>query len=117
MWQAGPGRVFAPTTTAGGMTFNGPALEGNILQVRDAATGALLATASIPGPDWSGVATVGDTLVTGIGSTYNAQPAGVVALTPDGVASCRALVSCLEVADNHATDCVRLEISLSNGHV
>ncbi len=84
VWQANQDASFTPTTTAGGMTFNGPALAGNILQVRDAATGALLAKTSIPGPDWSGVATVGDALVTGIGSTYNAQPAGVVALTPDG---------------------------------
>ena len=65
---ASPGRSsnapsFAPTTVAGGMTFNGPALLGNVLQVRSTATGALLDTVPVPGPVWSGVATVGDALV------------------------------------------------------
>ena len=84
VWQAEHAPSFAPTTVAGGMTFNGPALEGGILQVRDAATGVLAATVRVPGAIWSGVATVGDALVTGIGSTYVAQPAGVAVVTPGG---------------------------------
>ena len=66
------------------MTFNGPALRGNVLQVRDTATGALLDTVALPGPVWSGVATVGDALVTGIGSSYVAHPAGIAVITPGG---------------------------------
>jgi outer membrane protein assembly factor BamB len=83
-WQADNAPSFAPTTVANGMTFNGPTLTGNVLQVRVAATGAILDTVAIPGPIWSGVATVGDALVSGVGSSYVAQPAGILALTPGG---------------------------------
>ena len=37
VWQANHGSSFAPTTVAGGLTFNGPALGGAVLDVRDAA--------------------------------------------------------------------------------
>ncbi len=84
VWQADQAPSFAPTTVAGGMTFNGPALDGSVLQVRDAATGALLDTATVPGAIWSGVATVGDAVVTGVGSSYVGQPAGIAVLTPGG---------------------------------
>jgi len=84
-WQADNAASFAPTTVAGGMTFNGPALGGSVLQVRDAATGGLLDSVAVPGPIWSGTATVGNAVVTGVGSSYSAQPAGVVAVTPRGV--------------------------------
>jgi polyvinyl alcohol dehydrogenase (cytochrome) len=84
-WQEDNASSFAPTTVAGGMTFNGPALNGSVLQVRDAASGALLDTVSLPGPIWSGVATVGNAIVTGIGSSYTAQPAGIAAVTPGGI--------------------------------
>lgn len=83
-WQADGAASFAPTTVAGGMTFNGPAIEGDILQVRSAGSGSLLTTVPVPGPIWSGIATVGDALVTGIGSSYDAQPAGVAVVTPGG---------------------------------
>jgi polyvinyl alcohol dehydrogenase (cytochrome) len=83
-WQADGAASFAPTTVAGGMTFNGPAIQGAILQVRRAATGSLVTTVPVPGPIWSGIATVGDALVTGIGSSYVAQPAGVAVVTPGG---------------------------------
>jgi polyvinyl alcohol dehydrogenase (cytochrome) len=83
-WQASNAPSFAPTTVAGGMTFNGPALKGNTLQVRSTATGALLATVPVPGPVWSGVATVGDALVMGLGSSYSARPSGVAVVTPGG---------------------------------
>ncbi|MBV8462856.1 MAG: PQQ-binding-like beta-propeller repeat protein [Acidimicrobiales bacterium] len=84
-WQDDHAPSFAPTTVAGGMTFNGPAVSGPFLFVRAAATGALITRVGLPGLSWSGVATVGDALVTGIGSSAVAQPAGVVALTPGGV--------------------------------
>jgi outer membrane protein assembly factor BamB len=84
-WQADNAASFAPTTVAGGMTFNGPALGVGVLQVRDAATGGLLDSVDLPGPNWSGAATVGNAVITGIGSSYTAQPAGVVAITPGGV--------------------------------
>ena len=83
-WQAQNGASFAATTVAGGMTFNGPAVAGPILVVRDAATGTIVTQVKLPGSSWSGVATVGDALVTGIGASAEAQPAGVVALTPGG---------------------------------
>jgi outer membrane protein assembly factor BamB len=83
-WQASGAASFAPTTVAGGMTFNGPALNGGVLQVRRVSSGALLESVTTPGPIWSGVATVGDALVTGVGSSYSAQPAGIAVLTPGG---------------------------------
>ncbi len=74
-WQASSGASFGATTVAGGMTFNGPAVAGPILVVRDAATGTVVTQVKLPGADWSGVATVGDALVTGIGSSARG-PAG-----------------------------------------
>jgi hypothetical protein len=66
------------------MTFNGPALDGNVLLVRNATSGQVIDSVAVPGPIWSGVATVGDALVTGIGSSYVANPAGIAVLTPGG---------------------------------
>ena len=83
-WQQGDAPSFAPTTVAGGMTFNGPALRGDTVQVRSAAIGTLLATVTLPGPVWSGVATVGDALVVGLGSSYSAHPSGIAVVTPGG---------------------------------
>jgi polyvinyl alcohol dehydrogenase (cytochrome) len=83
-WQVNGSPSFSATSVAGGMTFNGPSLGGDILQVRDAASGHLVDTVAVPGPIWSGVAIVGDALVTGIGSSYTAQPSGVAVVTPGG---------------------------------
>jgi hypothetical protein len=83
-WQASHAASFAPTTVAGGMTFNGLALNGVVVQVRDAATGQLLNSLHLQASCWSGVATVGDALVVGTGSSYAAQPSGVEVLTPGG---------------------------------
>ena len=85
-WQAHHGASFAPTTVAGTMTFNGPALGGAVINVRDADSGFLIDQVGLPGADWSGVATVGDALVVGIGDTYTAGPAGVAVATPGGKA-------------------------------
>ena len=84
VWQADRGASFAPTTVAGGMTFNGPALGGAVINVRDAANGDLIDQVGIPGSNWSGIATVGDALVLGIGSSYTARPAGIAVVTPGG---------------------------------
>ena len=45
---------FGATTVAGGMTFNGPSLGGDILQVRDAGSGHLVDTVAVPGRDLVG---------------------------------------------------------------
>jgi hypothetical protein len=66
------------------MTFNGPALGTAVLDVRLASTGRLIDQAALPQANWSGVATVGNAVVLGVGSTYNAAHAGIVALTPGG---------------------------------
>jgi len=84
VWQSDHAASFAPTTVAGRMTFNGPALGGAVLDVRDAATGFLIDQVGLPGSNWSGVATVGDALVMGIGDSYTAKPAGVAVVTPGG---------------------------------
>ncbi|MBV8218078.1 MAG: hypothetical protein JO325_06420, partial [Solirubrobacterales bacterium] len=56
------------------------------VQVRDAATGALLSQLQFPSACWSGIATVGDALVFGTGSSFQSQNAGIVAVTPGGTA-------------------------------
>jgi len=66
------------------MTFNGPALGGAVIDVRDATSGKLIDQVALSGSNWSGIATVGDALVAGVGSTYLAQPAGVAVITPGG---------------------------------
>jgi hypothetical protein len=68
------------------MTFNGVALS-NVVQVRSAATGALLASLSLgSAPCWSGIATVGNAIVFGTGSSNIGSPDGVVVYTPHGKA-------------------------------
>jgi len=83
-WQVDHAASFAPTTVAGGMTFNGLASGANLVQARDAATGHLLWQISLPAACWSGIATVGDALVLGTGSSQQGSPDGIVALTPGG---------------------------------
>jgi len=83
-WQADHGGSFAPTTVAGGLTFNGPALDGSYIQVRDATTGTVIDQPTLPAANWSGIATVGDALIMGVGTTYDPSHAGIVVVTPDG---------------------------------
>jgi len=59
-WQASNAPSFAPTTVAQRHDLQRTNVSGNVLQVRVAATGSLLQSLTIPGPIWSGVATVGD---------------------------------------------------------
>ncbi len=66
------------------MTFNGLALVSHSIQVRDAATGRLIAQLNLPQANWSGIATVGDALVFGLGTDYSASNAGIEVATPGG---------------------------------
>jgi polyvinyl alcohol dehydrogenase (cytochrome) len=83
-WQADGAASFAPTTLAGGMSFNDPSLTGPFLQVREATSGRLLAKPSLAQESWSGVTTVGDAVVVGEGTDYNWKPSGIEVLTPGG---------------------------------
>jgi polyvinyl alcohol dehydrogenase (cytochrome) len=82
-WQETGAQSFGPTTVAGGMTFNAPALSP-VLLVRDAATGSLIDQVRLPVSSWSGVAVVGDAVIVGTGTSYMGSPDGVVVLTPGG---------------------------------
>ncbi len=82
-WQATHAESFGPTTVAGGMTFAGVALQ-DVAQVRSAATGSLLTQLTLSSQCWSGIATVGDSVVLGTGSDYQGTSDGVVVFTPDG---------------------------------
>lgn len=83
-WQADGAASFGATTIAGGMAFNGLALAATAIQVRDVSTGTLLAQIPTPQANWSGIATVGDALVLGVGSTYDPSLSGIEVLTPGG---------------------------------
>ena len=58
--------------------------SSQVLDVRDAATGSLLEQVPLPQFNWSGIATVGDALVFGLGTTADATNSGIEVLTPDG---------------------------------
>jgi polyvinyl alcohol dehydrogenase (cytochrome) len=84
LWEVNNAQSFAPTTSAGGMTFNGVALS-NVVQIRSAPTGDLLVSLPLgPAPCWSGIATVGNAIVFGAGASYVGSPDGVVVYTPGG---------------------------------
>lgn len=85
VWQAEASQTLGPTTVAGGMTFVAGTV-GRDLQVRDAATGTLLAAIPLPAPSDSGATPVGNALFLGTGSAELAAPAGVWAYTPLGAA-------------------------------
>jgi polyvinyl alcohol dehydrogenase (cytochrome) len=84
LWSANQSASFSATTLAGGMAFDGLALAAAAVQVRDVDTGRLIVQVNLPQANWSGIATVGDALVLGLGSTYSPKPAGIEVLTPDG---------------------------------
>ena len=67
-WEASKATSFAPTTVAHDMTFNCPAF-GNTVQIRDALTGTLIKELPTPVDCWSGIATVGNALVLGTGTS------------------------------------------------
>jgi len=83
-WQKNLASSFAPTTVAGAMTFDGLALSAAAIQVRDAATGRLIVQVKLPQANWSGIATVGDAVVLGLGNTYTVLHTGIEVLTPGG---------------------------------
>jgi len=84
-WQADNTASFSATTVAGGMMFSGLALAAKAIQVRDASSGRLLAQVGLPQFNWSGIATVGNALVFGVGTTATAASSGIEVLTPGGV--------------------------------
>ena len=81
VWEQKSAQSFAPTTVAGGMTFNGITLR-DVVQVRDAASGTLLIELPLAAPCWSGIATVGDAVVVGTGASHIGAPDGIVVFTP-----------------------------------
>jgi polyvinyl alcohol dehydrogenase (cytochrome) len=83
-WQVDNVASFSSTTVAGGMTFNGLAVAAAAIDVRTAASGRLVARIDLPGYDWSGIATVGDALVLGLGSSADTVGSGIEVLTPNG---------------------------------
>ena len=86
VWQdSGNYYSFSAVTVAGGMFFNGLALGKGIV-VRDTATGKLITEVPLPAFNWSGIATVGNALVLGLGSTSDAAGSGIEVLTPGGTA-------------------------------
>lgn len=84
LWQTDATSSFAPTTVAGGMTFSGLAFAIEAIQVRQASNGHLLAQIALPQANWSGIATVGDALVFGLGTDFSPKSSGVEVLTPNG---------------------------------
>jgi polyvinyl alcohol dehydrogenase (cytochrome) len=83
LWQGTQAASFGATTVANGMTFNCPALTPEV-QVRNAGTGRIITQVATALPCWSGVATAGDAIVVGTGTTAQGSPAGIVAFTPGG---------------------------------
>ena len=76
---------FGPTTVAGGMVFNGNAIDPQV-QVRDAATGLLLTVLVLPANSDSGVAVSRNAIFFGTGTSEQGAPVGVYAYTPLGAA-------------------------------
>jgi polyvinyl alcohol dehydrogenase (cytochrome) len=84
VWQEDNAASFGATTIAGGMAFNGLALAATAIQVRDVATGTLLVQVPLTQANWSGIATVGNAVVFGTGSTFDPSMSGIEVLTPGG---------------------------------
>jgi outer membrane protein assembly factor BamB len=83
-WQGTKSGSFSPTTVAGGMTFDGLAV-GTHINIRDARTGSIVEEFAVPESCWSGIATVGDAIVFGTGSSYQGTGDGIEVATPEGV--------------------------------
>jgi outer membrane protein assembly factor BamB len=83
-WQVNDTASFSATTVAGGMTFDGLALAAPAIDVRTVTTGKLIARIHLPQFNWSGIATVGDAVVFGLGTTADDASAGFEVLTPNG---------------------------------
>lgn len=81
LWDSNNAQAFGATTYAGGFLFTGLVFS-NAAQVRDAATGAVIATLPLPNPCWSGIAISGDKVVMGVGTSASGHPAGVIAFEP-----------------------------------
>jgi outer membrane protein assembly factor BamB len=82
-WQGTGSASFAPTTVAGGMTFNSLGFS-RFVQIRNTADGTVLASLPLDVASWSGTATVGNALVLGTGTSVQGSGSGVIAFTPSG---------------------------------
>jgi hypothetical protein len=60
------------------------ALAARAIDIRAVATGRLIARIPLTQLNWSGIATVGDALVIGLGGTEGGSSVGIEALTPNG---------------------------------
>ena len=83
IYEARKSASFAPTTIAGDLTFNGVGLT-SVVRIRDAATGAVVIDLKLDAACWSGIATIGDAVVFGTGSSQQGSPAGISVYTPGG---------------------------------
>ena len=81
LWDVNNTQSFGATTYAGGFTFNCQVFSSSA-QVRDADTGALVATLNLPNWCWSGIAISGHMVVMGVGSSALGTPGGVIAFKP-----------------------------------
>lgn len=81
LWDANNAQSFGATTYAGGFTFNCEVFS-SVAQVRDADTGAVVASLNLPNWCWSGIAVSGGMVVMGVGTTASGTPGGVVAFKP-----------------------------------
>jgi hypothetical protein len=61
-------------------------LAAEAIAVRDVPTGRVVAMIGLPQFCWSGIATAGDALVFGLGTTADAKGSGIEVLTPRGAA-------------------------------
>ena len=83
-WQASRRASFAPTTVAGGMTFNGLGLGGPVLNVRDAATGSSSTKWAYRGRTGRGLPPWATPWWRGSGTLLHGQAGGGGRLTPGG---------------------------------
>jgi outer membrane protein assembly factor BamB len=83
-WPQQPGsQAFGPTTVAGAMTFVGNA-GGPVIQIRDAASGILLATLTMAADCFCGIAVSGNGVFFGTGAPQQGVGDGIYAYTPLG---------------------------------
>ena len=80
-WQQDPSHSVGATTVAGGMTFVGLAASSQV-QVRDAASGALLSSLPLAAPCFCAISVSGNAAFVGTGAPQQGSGDGVYAFTP-----------------------------------
>jgi len=83
VWQARGSQSFGSTTVAGGATFVSSAVSPTV-EVRDATTGALLASLPAATSCFCAIAASGNAVFFGTGGAQQASPDGIYAFTPLG---------------------------------